>query len=173
MRIRNLLILVAVLAVWLGLDISTKSFFNGCQVGDVIVGPFFGIFQFTLVHNTGAAWGIFGDSTLLLGLFSLLVCLMVVLYMFVFAPDTGSVQAIGLSLVIAGGVGNAIDRFAYGYVVDFIEPVFIDFPVFNIADIGVTCGVAIFLIATIVRMAKGEKALGGKDDSNGKDAFDA
>ena len=53
-------------------------------------------------------------------------------------------------LVVAGGIGNAIDRFSQGYVVDFIEPVFIDFPVFNVADIGVTCGFVLFLVGVIV-----------------------
>ena len=60
-------------------------------------------------------------------------------------------ELIGLGLVIGGGIGNAIDRFALGYVVDFIDLSFMDFPVFNIADIGVTCGLALFLIGWIVR----------------------
>ena len=58
--------------------------------------------------------------------------------------------ALGAALVVAGGLGNAFDRFALGYVVDFIEPVFIDFPVFNVADIGVTCGFVLFLVGVIV-----------------------
>ena len=53
-------------------------------------------------------------------------------------------------LLVAGGLGNAFDRFALGYVVDFIEPVFIDFPVFNVADVGVTCGFVLFLVGVIV-----------------------
>ena len=57
--------------------------------------------------------------------------------------------ALGGALVVAGGIGNAIDRFIQGYVVDFIELSFMDFPVFNIADIGVTCGVALIFIAVI------------------------
>lgn len=60
-------------------------------------------------------------------------------------------ELIGLGLVIGGGIGNAIDRFVLGYVVDFIDLSFMDFPVFNIADIGVTCGLALFLIGWIVR----------------------
>lgn len=66
--------------------------------------------------------------------------------------------ALGLSLVVAGGIGNAIDRFTLGYVVDFIEPVFIDFPVFNVADIGVTCGVALFIASLIIEMLKASHA---------------
>ena len=57
-------------------------------------------------------------------------------------------------VVVAGGLGNAIDRFALGYVVDFIEPVFIDFPVFNVADIGVTCGFVLFFAGMLWSMRK-------------------
>ena len=55
--------------------------------------------------------------------------------------------SLGAALVVAGGLGNAFDRFMLGYVVDFINLTFIDFPVFNIADIGVTCGFVLAAIA--------------------------
>ena len=45
-----------------------------------------------------------------------------------------------LLLVVAGGIGNVIDRIMYGYVVDFIEPLFVDFAVFNFADCCITVG---------------------------------
>ena len=54
-----------------------------------------------------------------------------------------SFQLILIAIIAAGGIGNAIDRLVTGYVVDFICFDFIDFPVFNIADIGVTCGITI------------------------------
>lgn len=54
-------------------------------------------------------------------------------------------QLFSIGVVVAGGIGNAIDRFVTGYVVDFICFDFINFPVFNIADIGVTCGVVILV----------------------------
>ena len=59
-------------------------------------------------------------------------------------------------MVVAGGIGNAVDRFANGFVTDFIEFSFIDFPVFNIADIGVTCGFALLIIGIIVSGRGGE-----------------
>ena len=58
--------------------------------------------------------------------------------------------------MFAGGLGNAVDRFTLGYVVDFIDPVFIDFPTFNIADIGVTCGFVIFFAALFLRARREE-----------------
>lgn len=56
-----------------------------------------------------------------------------------------------MGLVAAGGIGNAIDRFALGYVVDFIQPLFIDFPVFNVADIGVTCGFVLLVLSLLLQ----------------------
>ena len=63
-------------------------------------------------------------------------------------------EVVGLALVVGGGIGNAIDRFVLGYVVDFIDLTFMNFPVFNIADIGVTCGLVLFLVAWLVRERK-------------------
>ncbi len=81
---------------------------------------------------------------------SLMVCVLLAVYLFFLAYRPNMVQVVGAALVVAGGLGDAFDRFALGYVVDFIEPVFIDFPVFNVADIGVTCGFVLFLVGVIV-----------------------
>ena len=70
---------------------------------------------------------------------------------------------VSLALVVAGGIGNCIDRLTTGYVVDFIRLTFIDFPVFNVADICVTCGVVLFLIALIrIEFASGADAKTGE-----------
>ena len=53
-------------------------------------------------------------------------------------------------LISAGGIGNMIDRIYRGTVIDFIEPTFVNFAVFNVADIFVTCGAAIIIIYLIV-----------------------
>lgn len=158
-RRRNAKIFAAAVLAWLVLDQLSKAFFNGYELGEVVAGPFAGVFELRLVHNIGAAWGIFGGATTALGVFSLLVCALLLLYLFVLEPASPKLATFGLALVFAGGVGNAIDRFALGYVVDFIEPVFIDFPVFNVADIGVTCGFVIFFISLLLDFRKeGKKA---------------
>lgn len=147
---------VCVVVVWLAFDIATKAYFNSgsFHVGQLIAGPFCGVFEFLLVHNTGAAWGIFGNATFWLGVFSLVVCAgMLVLFSFL-SKDISALEAIGIALAFSGGLGNALDRFMLGYVVDFINFVFIDFPVFNIADIGVTCGIVLFLIGFFLREQK-------------------
>lgn len=154
-RKRNAVLFTLVVLVWLVLDQVSKLYFNAHALGDVIAGPFLGIIRFRLVHNTGAAWSMFSDSTFALGVFSLVICCLLLIYLFKLAPDSSIGETLGLALVFSGGIGNAIDRFALGYVVDFIEPVFIEFPVFNIADIGVTCGFVIFFAALLYGLRNG------------------
>ena len=151
-RRRRFALFIPVVVGWVLIDQLTKAYFNGSyQAGQVITDPIAGIFRFHLVYNTGGAWSIFSGETWALGAFSLVVCVALIVYLFVCARDASAGEAAGLALVVAGGIGNAIDRFALGFVVDFIEPTFIDFPIFNVADIGVTCGFIIFFIALIVR----------------------
>lgn len=166
LRARNAAVFGAVALAWIALDFATKRFFDGSwEPGDVVAGPFLGLFRFRLVHNTGAAWGMFGDATVLLAVVSLAVCAVLTAYLFALSPRASLPETAGLALVVAGGIGNVIDRLGQGYVVDFIEPVFVDFPVFNIADIGVTCGFVLFLAALVVkeRRASTASAPGGGD----------
>lgn len=142
-------LLVAVAAVWLAVDRVTKIYFDGFSLGEDVAGPFAGLLQFTLVHNTGGAWGLFSGSTLPLAVFSTVVAVAVAAAAILLAQRSTWLLTLGAALIVAGGIGNAIDRFAQGYVVDFIELSFIDFPVFNIADIGVTCGFALVIVAVL------------------------
>lgn len=139
------ILLVVITAVWVVLDQVTK----GCMAalpeggyGGSILG---GLIEFRIVHNTGAAWGIFAGNPTALAGFSLVVCCLLLVYFILSAKTINTVQTVGIALVVAGGIGNAIDRFVQGYVIDFFAATFIDFPVFNVADIGVTCGVVILL----------------------------
>ena len=50
-----------------------------------------------------------------------------------------------LGVILSGGIGNLIDRIRFGYVVDFIEPTFVNFAIFNIADCAVTCGAVVLV----------------------------
>lgn len=154
MRRRNLCVFAAVVLLWLAADIATKAVCNGYGLGEVIAGPFLGLIQFRLAHNTGAAWGMFGDSTFALGVMSLLVCAALAAYLIATARRANLVEVVGIALVVAGGLGNALDRFTLGYVVDFIDTTFIEFPTFNVADIGVTCGFVLFFAGMLWGMRR-------------------
>ena len=103
------------------------------------------ILSFIYVKNTGAAFSIFSGKTAVLGVISILFCAFVIVYWYVKKPQSKLLK-FALSLLLAGAVGNAIDRIARGFVVDFIETTFIKFPVFNIADISITFGTALLMI---------------------------
>lgn len=136
---------------WIALDQAVKFRLNAHAAGNVLSDPVAGLFRLHLVHNTGGAWSMFSGATAALGVFSVLMCAALAAYAVHERARISWPELIGLGLVIGGGIGNAIDRFVLGYVVDFIDLSFMDFPVFNIADIGVTCGLALFLIGWIVR----------------------
>ena len=144
----------SVAVIWVIFDQLTKVYFEGSyELGQTSAGDF-GLFRFRLVHNTGMAWGLFGDSTFALGVLSCVVCVAILVAFLLWPRFAGHrlnwLETLGLALVFAGGLGNALDRFIQGFVVDFIDFTFIDFPVFNVADIGVTCGFVIIVIGFVV-----------------------
>lgn len=149
-RCGHCLLFFGILAAWVLIDFATKRWFTlSYQLGQASESSILGLLQFRLVYNTGAAWGVLGDSTFALGVFSILMCLVIGVFFVLKARTLPIIEIIGIALVVGGGLGNAFDRFTLGYVVDFIEPLFIEFPVFNVADIGVTCGVILFLIGIL------------------------
>lgn len=143
-RGRNAAIFCAVVAVWLALDMATKAYFDTFAPGTIVSGSILGLIQFCVAHNTGGAWGIFNQSTAVLGVLSLVVCAGITIYLFTAGKRASVLEVVGAALIVAGGIGNAINRFTLGYVVDFIDAIFIEFPTFNVADIGVTCGFVLF-----------------------------
>ena len=156
------LIAFAALAIaWIVLDQLVKRQIEGVFSVSAAAAPepIVGLFRLHLVYNTGGAWSIFSGSTAALGVFSLVMCVAITVYVIVQRRRLSWLEVIGLALVVAGGLGNAIDRFALGHVVDFIDLTFMDFPVFNIADIGVTCGLVVFLIAWLIRGHREDAAI--------------
>lgn len=136
------------------IDQATKGWAaSSLQLGKP--GANLGLFEFELVRNTGAAFGMGqGAGFIFIGI-AAVVCIVVVAWL---AQNRkhGMLEVIALSLLVAGGVGNCIGRLTDGYVVDFIKLTFIDFPVFNVADICVTCGVVLFIIALVTMSLSSE-----------------
>ena len=167
---RRFAVFIPIVVAWLVLDQASKLFFNGSyHAGQVISDPILGIFRFHLVYNTGGAWSIFSGATWALGAFSLVVCIALTAYLTLAPQHPSTGELIGISLVVAGGIGNAIDRFTLGFVVDFIEPTFIDFPIFNIADIGVTCGIILFIVSLLIHeRTEAKRAARGSENGGGE-----
>ncbi len=113
-----------------------------------VTGPDFGLVDLTLVHNTGAAFGMGQGGGIVFVAIAFVITAAVVAWLAA-RKRHSALEVIALALVVAGGIGNCIDRLTTGYVVDFIRFTFIDFPVFNVADICVTCGVVLFLVAVV------------------------
>lgn len=103
-----------------------------------------GLLKFTYVENRGAAFGIMQGAKYL---FILLVILLLIFYLYVMIKKKfdSKVLILGLSLIVGGGIGNAIDRLFLGYVVDYIKLSFFS-PVCNFADYCITAGTVLVLI---------------------------
>lgn len=99
------------------------------------------------VQNTGAAWSMFRDSTFALAVFSVLLLALLAIWFFVTAPERRG-QRLALSVIMSGALGNMLDRFRLGYVVDFLE--LPHWPVFNVADILLCCGVAVLAVLILL-----------------------
>lgn len=95
------------------------------------------IFHFTYVQNIGAAFGILQNQRI----FFVLITLVVILGIFIFVHRQNNIHKVAvysLSMIVAGAIGNLIDRIRLGYVVDFFD--FRIWPVFNVADISIVVG---------------------------------
>ena len=118
------------------------------------------VLSLTYVENTGAAFGSFSGYTRVLSVFTALVLIVGLIYL-LSGKIRSKVVYWGLTLIISGGAANLIDRVGREFVIDYIDPLFIKFAVFNFADILVTVGafiVIIYLLYDIIKGSKTDKA---------------
>jgi len=132
-------------------------------IGDDVVRLIPGFVHITNVHNYGAAFSFLEGAR---WFFVILCILFVLVVVYVIAKDIISTPLARWMavVVLAGAVGNCIDRIVCGYVVDMFEFEFFRFPVFNVADIYITLGAIIFCICVLLEKPKAEKALPAEDD---------
>tara|TARA_B100001121_G_C18398453_1_gene484242 strand:- start:65 stop:520 length:456 start_codon:yes stop_codon:yes gene_type:complete len=136
----NYLILISFFCI---LDQFTKIYLN-LNLNKLLNKDLF-LFKIDFVYNYGAAFNIFSGSRLFLSFISIISS--IILSYFIFISDNKLINKYGLSFILAGSIGNGIDRIFNGYVIDFIRIKVIDFPVFNIADIAINMGVLILIIS--------------------------
>ena len=137
---------LGIVIVIMMIDLFTMQLVATHEVGDIISVLIPGALQFTLVHNTGAAWGMFGDWTNGFIVVALIVCIFIVCFLFFNSNNTNTLTVVACALLFSGGLGNALDRFLNGYVIDMIQVTFIDYPVFNVADCAITIGVILLIV---------------------------
>lgn len=146
-------------------DQVTKRVAQSALAGGKVVTFLPGAVQFRYARNTGMAFSLFSGARWVFVVLTAVVCAAVLFYMF--QNKCHSLWGYwSLGVLVAGGLGNLIDRVLYGYVIDFIEPIFVDFAVFNIADCAVTCGGISFVLWLAVDLFRsgGSKAKGTAHD---------
>lgn len=144
-RARRLALFALVAAAVVALDQLSKVAARSALVPGEPVTLVPGVMDLSLVYNTGAAFslGEGGGPLFVLLAAAILVAGLVVAWR---RADVPLPLLLAVAAVAGGGVGNAIDRVALGAVTDFFKTTFVDFAVFNVADIFVTCGVVLAVV---------------------------
>lgn len=127
-----------------------------------------GVLRFTYVENRGAAFGMLADNRWVFLVLSTLTIVCLLGFM-IYSKPQSRLERAGLALVLAGGIGNMIDRVLLGYVIDFID--FCAFPklwnwVFNVADSCICIGVGLLIIYIIKLSVSEYKAEKNRRESN-------
>lgn len=132
-------------------DILTKSL--AYNSNSILIDGFLSLF---FTWNTGAGWSLFADQTLFLAIFSGVLVVGIIVFIALYKPKSKT-YAIGIGLVLAGAIGNFIDRIFFGAVRDFIKLDFINFPIFNIADSCLTVGAILICVWLVFIYSKPPK----------------
>lgn len=129
-------VMIVLFIILLLIDQATKIVFTNNNI-EIIPG----ILKFTYTENTGGAFGI-GNGNIVTFIFTNIVVLGIIIKFMINQKDNlDNITNIVLTIILAGGVGNFIDRLFRGHVVDFIDITgIINFPKFNLADIYIVCG---------------------------------
>lgn len=150
-NIIRIAILVILFALLLTADLVSKQLV--CAITedgqDIIVIE--NVLEFTYSENTGASFGMFGESTLFITIFTSIVCVGMIGFLF-WKRKAHFVLQTGLVIMLAGAIGNLVDRIAFGYVRDFIVYTFIEnwfkrpFAICNFADLVLIIGAIIMIV---------------------------
>lgn len=150
-QVVSIIIIVILTALDRVSKMAAVSALKGGETKDFL----FGLFKFRYVENTGAAFSAFSDNTAVLAVFTVLVIILCLFVLLVKKPP--KFISACLILIVSGGIGNAIDRVVYKFVVDFIDPQFMNFAVFNVADCFITVGAFMLIIYEFYQLYKEKK----------------
>lgn len=148
MKKSNIIISIVLVIVLLGLDLLLKYLVSTYLTTVNIIDNFFSL---TYVLNDGAAFSLFASRIYLLILIAL-ICLFFIIYELKNNLDD-KVLSIGYSLVLAGLLGNFLDRLIDGYIIDYLSFKILgyNYPIFNFADILIVVGIIVVIIKEILK----------------------
>ena len=128
-------------------DMVVEQLSNGYKLSNPV-------FSLNYIKNTGAAFSILQDSRELLIILSMVALVLLALYVIKHIKSISLKSVFFISLLSAGIAGNLHERIVYGYVRDFFQLNFINFPVFNISDIFINIGVIALIILILIKRTK-------------------
>ena len=108
-----------------------------------------GVLSWVYTENRGAAFSILSGRSILLVLMTIVLIAALLIYL-LRHPENPALERAGIWCIIAGGLGNLWDRLAYGCVIDFIRLDFVNFAIFNVADIFVCLGAAAVVLSVLL-----------------------
>lgn len=154
---------VLTIALSIVLDRLVKALTLQFLKGNASVPLWEGVFQLSYVENRGAAFGMMQGQFTFFYIITAILTLALVYVLFFRKPQ--ALEGIAMSMVLGGALGNFYDRVAYGFVVDTFDFCLINFPVFNVADICLTVGAGLWVLAVFLNEARErrEKAHGNAD----------
>lgn len=136
--------------IYLAIDLLTKHFiYMPIAAGADDITIWDGVLKLVAVENTGASFGIFQNANEVLTVISVIVVAVLFAVMILSVKNRNGWFRAALILMLAGGIGNLVDRFVFGFVRDWIYFELIDFAVFNLADSGLTVGCVLLIIYVI------------------------
>ena len=149
----KLLIIIFIIAILVLLDQIIKIYISNTMYNSSKV-LIKGVLNFTYVENIGGAFGI-GNNVLILIIVNIILIFLLLKFIISKINKTSTHLLVPISLIIAGGIGNLIDRIFRGYVIDYIDinPLF-RYPVFNFADICIVLGVIFIIIELVIYKEK-------------------
>ena len=142
---------IVILVILLIVIDQISKFYIVENIGKEIKNIIPNVLNFTYVENRGGAFGVGQNSTMMFVLVNIIILGIIIRFMMIQKDRIDRKTQVILSMILAGGISNLIDRIARGFVLDFIDfsPI-ISFPVFNIADILIVIGWVSLAIVTAV-----------------------
>lgn len=153
---KSYLIYTAIILFTVGIDQLTKYLAAKYLTKVATVPIIEGVLHLTYLENRGAAFGMLANHRWVFMVISSLTIVGLGLYLYLFGAP-GKLYGVSIAMIIGGGIGNMIDRTAFGYVVDFIDFRLIDFAIFNGADSFVCVGAGLLVLAMLLDIRREAK----------------